>query len=90
MTSYICATCGVQFAPTEGPPQRCPICEDERQYVGWSGQRWTDLDELRKKHHNDVRDDSGLTGIGTEPSFAIGQRALLVRAPHGNLGRCPP
>jgi hypothetical protein len=85
VTSYICATCGVQFAPTEGPPERCPICEDERQYVGWSGQRWTTLDDLRKEHRNQVRDDCGLTGIGTEPSFAIGQRALLVRAPQGNV-----
>jgi hypothetical protein len=85
MTCYICATCGVQFAPTDGMPERCPICEDERQYVGWSGQRWTTLDDLRKEHRNQVRDDCGLTGIGTEPSFAIGQRALLVRSPQGNL-----
>jgi hypothetical protein len=85
MRCYICATCGVQFAPSDGPPQRCPICEDERQYVGWSGQRWTTLDDLRKEHHNQLRDDCGLTGIGTEPSFAIGQRALLLRSPHGNV-----
>jgi hypothetical protein len=26
-----------------------------------------------------------LTGIGTEPEFAIGQRALLVQAPSGNI-----
>ena len=82
---YICATCGVQFAPSAEPPSLCPICEDERQYVGWSGQRWTTLDDLGKKHHNQVRNDCGLTGIGTEPTFAIGQRALLVRAPQGNL-----
>ena len=62
-----------------------PVCEDERQYVGWSGQRWTTLDQLREKHHNEVRDDLGLVGIGTEPAFAIGQRALLLRSPQGNL-----
>ena len=83
--NYICATCGVQFAATEEPPQQCPICEDERQYIGWSGQRWTTLDELRARHHNQVREDLGLVGIGTEPAFAIGQRALLVRSPEGNL-----
>ena len=82
---YICATCGVQFAPTEDPPQRCPICEDERQYVAWSGQQWTSLDDLRKQHKNQLGDDCGLVGIGTQPSFAIGQRALLVRTPQGNL-----
>lgn len=32
-----------------------------------------------------MRDDLGLVGIGTEPSFAIGQRALLVRTPQGNV-----
>jgi hypothetical protein len=83
--SHICATCGVQFAPTGHPPEHCPICEDERQYVGWSGQQWTTLDELRVKHKNQLRDDLGLVGIGTQPSFAIGQRALLVRTPEGNL-----
>jgi hypothetical protein len=85
VNNYICATCGVQFAATDEAPHRCPICEDERQYVGWSGQRWTTLAELRAKHHNQVREDLGVTGIGTEPSFAIGQRALLVRSPEGNL-----
>jgi hypothetical protein len=79
--SYICATCGVQFAPTADPSEHCPICEDERQYIGWSGQRWTTLDELCKQHKNEVRDDLGLVGIGTHPSFAIGQRALLIRTP---------
>ncbi len=61
------------------------MCEDERQYVGWGGQRWTTLDELRGAHRNELRDDFGLLGIGTTPSFAIGQRALLVRSPGGNL-----
>lgn len=83
--NFICATCGAQFGASSEAPGRCPVCEDERQYVGWSGQRWTTLDELRKVHRNELRDDAGLTGIGTEPSFAIGQRALLVRSPGGNL-----
>lgn len=82
---FICATCGVQFGSTDGAPEHCPVCEDERQYIGWSGQKWTTLDELRADHQNHIRDDGGLTGIGTDPSFAIGQRALLVRSPQGNL-----
>ena len=85
LTSFICSTCGVQFTPSDEPPASCPICDDERQYVGWSGQRWTNLTELRQDHHNRVRDDLGIVGIGTEPSFAIGQRALLLRSPDGNL-----
>lgn len=61
------------------------MCEDERQYVGWSGQRWTTLGELAGEHANEIHDDLGLIGIGTAPPFAIGQRALLVRSPGGNL-----
>jgi glyoxylase-like metal-dependent hydrolase (beta-lactamase superfamily II) len=63
-------------------PDRCPVCEDERQWVPEEGQRWTTLEELRRVHRNEISDDGGLLGIGTEPSFAIGQRALLV--PHGS------
>jgi hypothetical protein len=85
MTCFVCATCGVQFALIDDAPERCPVCDDERQYVGWSGQRWTTLEELRKKHRNELHDDLGLLGVGTEPSFAIGQRALLIPSPGGNV-----
>lgn len=84
-TAHICETCGVQYPPSPTPPEHCAICEDERQYVGWSGQQWTTLDDLRQDHRNEIRDDLGLTGVGTTPSFAIGQRALLVRSPRGNV-----
>ena len=86
MPNYVCVTCGVQFAESAEPPTRCPICDDERQYVGWDGQRWTTLEELRADHRADIREEEpGLVGIGCEPSFAIGQRALLVTAPSGNV-----
>jgi hypothetical protein len=86
MRGYICATCGVQFTATELPPDHCPVCTDERQYVGWQGQKWTKLDELRADHKNlIIEEEPNLTGIGTTPSFAIGQRALLVRTPGGNV-----
>ena len=85
-TAYICQTCGTQFPPAVHPPSRCPICEDERQYVGWQGQQWTTLEALQQDHHNVVRAvEPGLTGIGTSPSFSIGQRALLVQTPGGNV-----
>lgn len=86
MPNYICITCGIQFAATETPPDHCPICEDERQYVSPTGQAWTTLEELRAEHANVLKtQESGLVGIGTEPRFAIGQRALLVQAPGGNV-----
>jgi hypothetical protein len=75
----ICVTCGVQFG--ERAPASCPICDDPRQYVPESGQAWTTLEALREDRRNAIREEGGLTGIGTEPPFAIGQRALLV--PHG-------
>lgn len=53
--------------------------------MGWSGQKWTTLEELREKHRSELREDLGLLGVGTEPSFAIGQRALLVPSPSGNV-----
>ncbi len=87
MDPYICRTCGVEYAASEQPPARCVICDDERQYVGWGGQRWTTMAELiAEGHRNDVRElELGLTGIGIAPSFGIGQRALLVRTPGGNV-----
>ena len=37
-------------------------------------------------HRNRLKDEARhLLGIGTEPEFAIGQRALLLRSPEGNL-----
>ena len=86
MINSICTTCGTQFAATAAPPAHCPICEDERQYIGWQGQQWTTLDALRQDHHNLVKsEEPGLIGIGAQPSFAIGQRALLVQTPAGNV-----
>ena len=81
----ICVTCGSQFGASEGPPERCPICEDERQFVGWAGQRWTTLEDLRVQHRLALRDEGdGVLGLGIEPKFAIGQRALLVPARAGD------
>ena len=85
MERYICATCGTQFADSAEPPDACPICEDPRQYVPVGGQRWTTLAELAADHENEIRADGELTGIGTSPSFAIGQRALLVPFGDSNL-----
>jgi len=86
MENFICVQCGTQFAETAEPPSRCPICEDERQFVRHTGQEWTKLKQLATSHHNRIEDEaSQLLGIGTEPEFAIGQRALLLQSPGGNL-----
>jgi glyoxylase-like metal-dependent hydrolase (beta-lactamase superfamily II) len=76
----ICVTCGVQYG---APATECAVCEDARQWVPEGGQEWTTLEDLRAgEHHNVFRAEGDLTGIGTSPRFAIGQRALLV--PHGS------
>jgi hypothetical protein len=86
MERFICRACGTQFPDAETPPESCPICTDWRQYVpAATGQQWTTLAELASDHENAIRDQGGLVGIGTTPSFAIGQRALLVPFGDGNL-----
>ena len=81
----LCVTCGTQFAESESPPARCPVCEDERQFVGWAGQAWSTLEDLRVDHRLAIKDEGdGLLGLGCEPKFAIGQRALLVPAAAGD------
>lgn len=82
----ICKACGTQFPESSGPPAACPICCDPRQFIPKSGQEWTTLEELRASHRNSFRQyETDLIGIGTEPEFAIGQRALLLRTPAGNF-----
>ena len=86
MPAFICVTCGVQYPPSDAPPASCPICGDERQYLPPAGQQWTTLQALRGSHFNAWRQhEPELFGIGTMPGFAIGQRALLVRTPAGNV-----
>ncbi len=86
MPKYACVTCGVQYPESEAPPKRCPICEDARQYVGFSGQQWTTLEDMGPKYRNEItQEEPGLHSIHTEPGFAIGQRAFLLATPQGNL-----
>lgn len=83
-TLPVCVTCGVQFDRVD--PDECPICTDDRQYVGSDGQRWTTVDAVMREHRTVVREEEpGLWGVGSEPSFAIGQRALIVPGEGGNV-----
>jgi hypothetical protein len=83
---FLCVTCGTQFAESAHPPERCPVCEDERQYVSPDGQAWTTLDALRGSHRNLFTcEESRLFSIDTVPKFGIGQRAFLVQSAQGNV-----
>lgn len=87
MPRFICVTCGVQYSDSAQPPDACPTCEDERQFVGWDGQQWTTLEAMQIDGYRNrlAEQERGLTSILTRPQFAIGQRAFVVRTPHGNL-----
>lgn len=83
--AWICTTCGTQYEPSEHPRPLCSICDEERQYILPTGQTWTTAAKLRKSHTATFRREAELIGIGTSPTFGIGQRALLVRTPQGNV-----
>src|SRR6266498_1345235 len=77
VTAFFCETCGVQHAPRTDdpsrPPDSCPICLDERQYIGFKGQRWMTLEELRASRANHFNEpEPGVLEIDTRPGFAIG------------------
>jgi len=79
----ICITCGVQQTATDN---FCPICNDERQYVGFDGQQWTSSSEMRATHSNSIEQLSDrVFSIWTQPKFAIGQRCLLIQSAGGNI-----
>ena len=83
MPLWICEQCGAQSAEATTPPVSCPICEDDRQYVNWKGQQWLTREALADSHKVVWRDDLGVSGVGLDPGFAIGQRALIIPEPDG-------
>jgi hypothetical protein len=86
MPAFICTACGTQYPPSEAPPAICPICTEERQFVPAAGRSWTTLEGLRRTHSNTFRRLApGLTTVETTPAFGIGQRAILVATPAGNV-----
>lgn len=86
MPHFICTACGTQYPDSAAPPAHCVICEEERQYVPPRGQTWTTLAALRIGYVNGFRQyEPGVVGIGSQPQFAIGQRAILVQTPGGNV-----
>ncbi|KAI0422625.1 beta-lactamase-like protein [Xylaria grammica] len=87
----VCKTCGTQF-PTGDKHKvtTCFICDDPRQYVPPSGQSFVSLDALRSSGHKNIftpiaADPERLIAINSQPKVAIGQRAILVRTPQGNV-----
>ncbi|MDB5420868.1 MAG: hypothetical protein JWR59_815, partial [Brevundimonas sp.] len=84
-TAWTCETCGVQGEPMTAPPKDCPICLDERQYVGWAGQRWLAPDEIRRNREIIFRNEDGVTTMVLNPALAINQRAFLIPHAAGHI-----
>ncbi|KAG8159937.1 hypothetical protein KVR01_010574 [Diaporthe batatas] len=88
----ICTACGTQYPTADRQQQtRCFICDDPRQFTPPSGQSFTTLGSVvsslagyKNVFHRYDKDDR-LTFIYTAPKFAIGQRAILIRTPAGNI-----
>ncbi|KAF4966504.1 hypothetical protein FSARC_5823 [Fusarium sarcochroum] len=85
----VCDTCGTQFPTSDrNEVKTCHICDDPRQFVPPSGQSFSTLDELKKKHKNEftpLASDPNITFISSTPKLAIGQRAMLIQTPNGNI-----
>lgn len=88
----VCVTCGTQFpTPDRSAVKTCHICDDPRQYVPATGQSFTTLAHLRTNHTNEFQPLSAgasgvqLISIHTQPRLAIGQRAILIQTPGGNI-----
>jgi hypothetical protein len=79
-----CATCGVE---NDLDQDLCAICADERQYLPPGGQRWTTSAERATEGcHVEISErEPDLFGLTASPKADIGQTALLVRTPGGNL-----
>jgi hypothetical protein len=79
-----CATCGVE---NDRDASVCAICDDERQYLPSGGQRWTSLAERAAEGCRiEIEElETDLFGLTARPKADIGQTALLVRTPVGNL-----
>lgn len=73
----VCVTCGTQYPEAERMTD-CPVCGDERQFVGWQGQCWTTTTEIAANHQIRFEDAAGVTSLSLAPTFAIGQRAFLI------------
>lgn len=85
MPTTICTTCGTAY-PSTATPEQCPTCLEERQYLPPGGQSWTASATLVRTHSVKVhRLHDRLYELEICPTFAIGQRAMLVLSEQGNV-----
>src|ERR687896_715820 len=78
MPCFMCVTCGTQHAESDAPPARCAVCEDARQYVPESGQRWTTHEAALERHRNVLLDDDAAAEVERRGGLA----AIAISHPH--------
>ncbi len=82
----ICTTCGTRYSNAAFNAAACPVCLDDRQYLGEDGQQWTSCQTLAKSRTIRFHQlQNNLFDLRITPSFAIGQKAHLVLSPSGNI-----
>lgn len=62
--------------------------QEPRQFLPPAGQTWTSLNEVQGHYRNQIEQDTvnpKMHSIFARPQFAIGQRAILLETPSGNI-----
>ncbi|BCQ37375.1 MULTISPECIES: MBL fold metallo-hydrolase [Erwinia] len=86
MENYICKGCGTSYTASVCPPELCQVCNEERAHVPGGQQEWTTLRDMQRKYRNSWKMlEQDMFEITTVPRFSIGQRAILIRTPAGNI-----
>lgn len=82
----ICATCGTRYRDARKAGDHCPICDDDRQYLGDNGQEWTSYATIANTRTlRFAQLQPNLFDLRITPAFAIGLKAHLVLSPGGNI-----
>jgi hypothetical protein len=84
--ALICTTCGTQYPPDQQVPELCTICNDDRQYIGDNGQKWTSMEVLKNNYSTRISKlNDQIAALKMQPDFSLANRALLVQSPEGNI-----
>ena len=78
-------TCGIQYAERRSPPSAAPSARTSAS-TSAGGAELDHAEQMRGQPPKSARcRGPGLISIGTDPKFAIGQRALHLRTAEGNV-----
>ena len=69
MPFWTCFQCGAKFPDSLEPSRACPVCEDKRQFVNWSGQSWLTREDFAQRYKLVCRDELVVIGIAAYLTF---------------------